>query len=137
MRSGCPRRPTGPEWMAGSAGKLYVPPCHDRGTLPTWCQMPSWCLRAAGWMVCPMGCVASLEHPLTLEYLKAGERHMSKLYCMSLKKLCHYKIILNNAESVVSCWWWINARVQLPTICIKLYFNIGLSNKSVEFEFVV
>lgn len=80
-RSGCLHRPTEPLLMAGSAGKLYVPPCHDRGPLLTGCQMPSWCLHAVGWTVCPMGCVASLEHPPTLEYLKQ-KRKMSDLYSL-------------------------------------------------------
>lgn len=68
--SGCPRRPTGLEWTAGSAGKPYVPPCHDLGPSLIVCRTPSRCRHAAGWTVCPTGCGAFLEHPPTLEYLK-------------------------------------------------------------------
>lgn len=82
-RSGCPGRPTGHGWMAGSAEKLWAPPCRDHEPSLTGCQTPSWCLRAAGWTGCPMGCVASLERPPTLVYLKE-ERNTRQYFVLAL-----------------------------------------------------
>lgn len=84
MHSGCLRLPTGPELMAGSAETLFVQPCRDHVPLLTGCQMPSLCPHAADWMGSPMGCVAFLEHPPTLEYLEIQE-HVTNMY---LKQTC-------------------------------------------------
>lgn len=108
--SGCPRLPTGPGWTAGSAGKLYVPPCHDRGPSPTECQTPSWCLRAAGWTVCPMGCEVSLEHPPTLEHLKQERNDVRTVIWSRLGVSAQTHWIgmggENTVDSVVSWLWW-------------------------------
>lgn len=108
-RSGCLRQPIGPGWTAGSAGKLYVPPCRDRGPSQTGCQTPSWCLRVAGWTFCPMGCVTSLERPPTLEYLRS-ERDTCQnctlvkkknVFCCSVLMVeeSHDKRITNNVRN--------------------------------------
>lgn len=73
--SECPHQPTRPKWMADKVGKLYNPPCRDLGSQLTQCQMPSWHLHAAGWMVYPRECAAFLEHPPALEYLKRKIRY--------------------------------------------------------------
>lgn len=69
-RSGCPRRPTGPGWMAGSVGRLWAPPCRDCGPWRIGCRTPSWSPRAAGWTGRPTGCEASPARPPAPGYLR-------------------------------------------------------------------
>ena len=71
--SGCPSRPRGRGWQAGTAGRPWCP--LGPGP-PSWtaCQTPSWCCRASDWTSLPTGCVASLARPPAPVYLRTEER---------------------------------------------------------------